>query len=42
MPKKRHANHDSWDPRAVTKKFKVTRGTELDEFLVIGIDFGTT
>ncbi|CAI6065131.1 unnamed protein product [Clonostachys chloroleuca] len=42
MPKKRHANHDSWDPKAVTKKFKATRGTELDEVLVIGIDFGTT
>ncbi|VUC25098.1 unnamed protein product [Clonostachys rosea] len=41
MPRKRSANN-SWDPKAVTKKFKTTRGTELDEFLVIGIDFGTT
>ncbi|CAG9989530.1 unnamed protein product [Clonostachys byssicola] len=42
MPKKRNANNDSWDPKAVSKKIKATRDTDLEEFLVIGIDFGTT
>uniref|UniRef100_A0A8H7K210 Uncharacterized protein n=1 Tax=Bionectria ochroleuca TaxID=29856 RepID=A0A8H7K210_BIOOC len=42
MPPKRNANNDSWDPKAVSKKLKATRGTELDEFMVIGLDFGTT
>jgi hypothetical protein len=42
MPPKRNVSSDSWDPKAVTKKFKTTRDTELEEFLVIGIDFGTT